>query len=111
MSLEYTLENITNAIAEVAATLPSTGKIIKMEFGMEAPIVYDGSVTPATVDNVDRDAAATIRMDYATFIALSEGKTSGPTAMMTGKLKVIGDMGAALGFQGIMDKVQQSLRG
>ncbi len=110
MSDELTLDAITTRIAEVAATLPSTGKIIKMEIGLASPIVYDGTVTPPVVDNSDKEANATISMEHATFIALAEGKTTGPAAMMMGKLKIAGDMPAALSFQAIMDRVQKTYR-
>jgi putative sterol carrier protein len=50
-------------------------------------------------------------MDNATFFELSEGKTTAPAAMMRGKLKIIGNMAAAMSFQGIMDKVQKSYLG
>jgi putative sterol carrier protein len=110
MTIELTIENITAKVAEVALTMPATGKLVRMEIGLALPIVYDGTVTPPTVDNTDRAGQATISMDYATFIALSEGKTSGPAAMMMGKLKIKGDISAAMSFQQIMNKVQQFYR-
>jgi putative sterol carrier protein len=110
MTEEINLANVTARVAEVAATLPATGKTVKMDVGFEAPIVYDGTVTPPTVDNVDRETNATISMDHDTFLALSEGKTTGPAAMMGGKLKIKGEMMAAMGFQGIMDAVQKASR-
>lgn len=111
MNIEVNLDTVTARIAEIAATLPSTGKTIKMDVGFDAPIIYDGTVTPASVDNADRDTDATIKMDNATFFELSEGKTTAPAAMMRGKLKIIGNMAAAMSFQGIMDKVQKSYLG
>jgi len=111
MDTEVNLETVTGRIAEIASTLPSTGKTIKMEVGFDSPIIYDGTKTPAQVDNIDRETDATIKMDNATFLELSEAKTTAPAAMMRGKLKIIGDMGAALAFQGIMDKVRKSYRG
>lgn len=110
MPVEINLENVTAKVAEVAATLPAIGKTVKLDVGFEAPIIYDGTVTPPTVDNVDRDTHATISMDNITFIELSEGKTTGPSAMMRGKLKVEGDMSAAMSFQAIMDAVQKASR-
>lgn len=111
MAMDLTIEAITAKIAEVAARLPPTGKRIRMEIGLEHPVIYDGRVSPAQVDNQDRDVDATIAMDFDTFVRLSEGKTSGPAAMMTGKLKIKGDMSAAMGFQPLMAKVQQEYRG
>lgn len=73
-------------------------------------IVYDGTVTPPLVDNSDKEANATINMEHATFIAQSEGKTTGPAAMMMGKLKIASNMPAALAFQSITDQVQKTHR-
>lgn len=111
MTAEINLNNVTTTIAEVAANLAPIGKKVKMDVGFSAPIIYDGTVTPAKVDNVDRETDTTIRMDHATFLALSQGQTTGPAAMMAGKLKITGDMGAAMAFQGIMDRVQKAYKG
>lgn len=111
MSTELTIEAVTAKVAEVAAKLPPTGKIIRMEIGLERPVVYNGQTSPASVDNVDREPSATISMDFPTFVALSEGKTTGPAALMAGKLKITGDMAAALAFQSVMDRVQKEWRG
>ncbi len=45
------------------------------------------------------DADATIQATEETFIAISRGELNPTTAYMTGKLKIKGDMGAALKLQ------------
>jgi len=45
------------------------------------------------------DADVTIRTSQETFSALASGEQNPTTAYMTGKLKVEGDMGAALKLQ------------
>jgi putative sterol carrier protein len=110
MSDKIDLLMVTTKIAEIAATRPSIGKTVKMDVGFDAPIVYDGTVTPAVVTNEDRETDAVISMDNETFIELSEGRTTGPSAMMRGKLKIKGNMGAAMSFQPIMDAVQKAWR-
>jgi putative sterol carrier protein len=58
--------------------------------------VVDGSVK---VTEGSTDGDVTIRASEETFKAIADGEQSPTTAYMTGKLKVDGDMGAALKLQ------------
>jgi putative sterol carrier protein len=58
--------------------------------------VVDGSVK---VTEGSTDGDVTIRVSEETFKAIADGEQSPTTAYMTGKLKVDGDMGAALKLQ------------
>jgi putative sterol carrier protein len=58
--------------------------------------VTDGDVT---VTEGGGDADATIRASEETFEAIANGEQNPTTAYMTGKLKIEGDMGAALKLQ------------
>jgi len=58
--------------------------------------VADGSVS---VTEGAGDADVTIRTSEETFSAIASGEQNPTTAYMTGKLKVEGDMGAALKLQ------------
>ena len=58
--------------------------------------VDDGKVT---VTEGGGDADVTIRTSQETFSAIARGDQNPTTAYMTGKLKVEGDMGAALKLQ------------
>ncbi len=58
--------------------------------------VADGSVS---VTEGPGDADVTIRTSGETFSAIASGEQNPTTAYMTGKLKVEGDMGAALKLQ------------
>ncbi len=58
--------------------------------------VADGKVT---VTEGAADADVTIRTSAETFSAIASGEQNPTTAYMTGKLKVEGDMGAALKLQ------------
>ena len=58
--------------------------------------VTDGDVS---VTEGGGDADATIRASEETFEAIARGEQNPTTAYMTGKLKVEGDMGAALRLQ------------
>jgi putative sterol carrier protein len=58
--------------------------------------VYDGKVT---VKEGNGDADATIAASEDTFEQIASGDLNATTAYMTGKLKVRGDMGAAMKLQ------------
>ena len=58
--------------------------------------VADGKVS---VTEGGGDADATIRASEETFSAIASGEQNPTTAYMTGKLKIEGDMGAALKLQ------------
>jgi putative sterol carrier protein len=58
--------------------------------------VSDGAVS--VTEGAD-DADATITADAETFERIAKGELNATTAYMTGKLKVKGDMGAALKLQ------------
>ena len=59
-------------------------------------VVADGNVN---VTEGTGDADVTIRTSPETFSAIASGEQNPTTAYMTGKLKVEGDMGAALKLQ------------
>lgn len=64
--------------------------------GMWKVDVSDGNVS---VSEGEADAEVTIRASEETFQAIASGEQNPTTAYMTGKLKVEGDMGAALKLQ------------
>jgi putative sterol carrier protein len=64
--------------------------------GMWKVDVVDGNVS--VTEGAD-DADVTIRASEETFQAVASGEQNATTAYMTGKLKVEGDMGAALKLQ------------
>jgi putative sterol carrier protein len=58
--------------------------------------VVDGSVSVAEGSG---DADVTIRASQETFTAIASGEQNPTTAYMTGKIKIDGDMGAAMKLQ------------
>ena len=58
--------------------------------------VTDGSVK---VNEGSTDGDVTIRASKDTFTAIAQGEQSPTTAYMTGKIKIEGDMGAAMKLQ------------
>src|SRR6476661_335786 len=70
-------------------------------FDIEGAGVWKVDVTDAGIEVTEGggDADVTIRASEETFRAISEGQQNPTTAYMTGKLKIEGDMGAAMKLQ------------
>jgi putative sterol carrier protein len=70
-------------------------------FDIEGAGVWKVDVTDAGIEVTEGggDADVTIRTSEETFRAIAEGQQNPTTAYMTGKLKIEGDMGAAMKLQ------------
>jgi putative sterol carrier protein len=70
-------------------------------FDIEGAGVWKVDVTDAGLEVTEggTDADVTIRASEDTFRAIAEGNQNPTTAYMTGKLKIDGDMGAAMKLQ------------
>ncbi len=66
------------------------------DVGIWTVIVTDGAVS---VEEGDHNADCTISASEETLMKISRGEANPTTAYMTGKLKIKGDMGAALKLQ------------
>ena len=66
------------------------------DVGQWTVTVEDGTVTVA---EGTREADCTIRASEETLVKIARGEANPTTAYMTGKLKIDGDMGAALKLQ------------
>jgi len=87
---------------EAQAWLP--GKRVKIDFGSEGPVMLDGAAQQVTEE--DGPADTTIKVSWADWQDLAEGKLDGMTAFMQGKLKVEGDMSNAMQLQGVFAKLR-----
>ena len=72
-------------------------------FDIEGAGVWKVDVTDAGVEVTEGggDADVTIHSSEETFRAIAEGKQNPTTAFMTGKLKIDGDMSAAMKLQNL----------
>ena len=94
--------------SEMAAKMNSAnawlpGKRVKIDFGDEGIVMLDGVANQATEE--DGAADTTIKVSWADWQALTSGQMDGMTAFMQGKLKVEGDMWAAMQLQGVLSKL------
>ena len=96
--------------SEMAAKLSSAnawlpGKRVKIDFGgEEGAVMLDGTANQVTEE--DGPADTTIKVSWADWQAMSSGQMDGMTAFMQGKLKVEGDMSAAMQLQGVLAKLK-----
>ena len=95
--------------SEMAAKLNSAnawlpGKRVKIDFGPEGAVMLDGVAQQVTEDAGAADT--TIKVSWADWEAMSSGQLDGMTAFMQGKLKVEGDMSAAMQLQGVLGKLR-----
>ena len=95
--------------SEMAATLNEKGawlpgKRVKLDFGDQGVVMLDG--TANAVNEEDGPADTTIKVAWTDWEAMRDGKLDGMTAFMQGKLKVEGDMSAAMQLQGVLAKLR-----
>ena len=80
------------------------GKRVKLDFGDEGVVMLDGAGQQVTEE--DGDADTTIKVTWADWQDMSDGKLDGMTAFMQGKLRVEGDMSNAMQLQGVLAKLK-----
>jgi acyl-CoA dehydrogenase len=95
------MSNIFDAISAQAANVAPFGAKLKFVLGDEI-ILIDGTGTSNVVSNNDEEAGCTISTDTETFMALKSGELNPMMAVMSGKVKIKGDMGLAMKLQSLI---------
>jgi len=95
------LAAILAGVQDQAAAVPAIGNSLKIDFG-EQKIFIDGTGDTNVVSSADLDADCTISITPENFLALTTGKLNPMMAMMTGKVKIKGDMGVAMKLQSLL---------
>lgn len=96
-----TLEELTAIVTKSAANAPAIGKTIKLELDLGV-VFIDLTSDSAIVSNEDNEADATITTTVETLQKLTTGDINPMMAVMTGKIKIKGDMGAAMKLQSLL---------
>ncbi len=98
-----TLEEITEGMRNRVGDDSGLDATLKFDFGDDGVIYLDGSSTPNTVTNEDKDADCTMKISKENFLAMVGGELDGTTAFMMGKLKIEGNMGVAMKLQSVLN--------
>lgn len=98
-----TVDQVATAMGDSMAVVP--GKRICLDFGAEGAIFLDGVANRVSTGTAPADA--TIRLSFANFMKLADGSLGGTMAFLTGKLKIDGDMAAAMQLQSVTAKMQR----
>lgn len=95
------LDVIVAKIEEQAAKISPIGATVK--FKLDDQVIYvDGTGEGNKISTDDKDADCVISTTMDTFIKLRNGDINPMMAMMTGKIKIKGDMGVAMKLQSLM---------
>lgn len=92
---------ITENFKTMAANAGAIDATIK--FKLDEGIVYvDGTGSSNVVSNEDKDADCVIITSSETLEKMQSGELNGMMAVMTGKVKIKGDMGVAMKLQTLL---------
>jgi|GEM_PF-13845 len=95
-----TIEELRGQISEKAGSISALGTTIKMV--LDGNVIYiDGSGDSNAVSSDDKDAECTVTTDMATFGEMVSGSLNPVSAVMGGRVKIDGDMTAAMKLQSI----------
>ena len=95
------LEQVTEEFRRRAGKAPNLGKSLKFVFD-EGVVHMDLSEDDATVTNDDKEADCTITTSLDTLNKLRKGELNPMMAVMSGKVKIKGDMGLAMKLQSLL---------
>jgi len=95
---ELGIDEIVKGIQSKASAVDALGKTLKFDFGGEQ-ITIDGTGAGNQVSANDADADCTIKLSKADFHKLVSGDLNPMNAVMSGKVKIDGDMGLAMKLQ------------
>jgi len=95
------IEHVTEQFQKAAEKMPTLGKSLKFQFD-EGVVFLDLTGDEAVVSNDDREADTTIITSIETLDGLRKGTINPMMAVMSGKVKIKGDMGLAMKLQSLL---------
>lgn len=94
------IEAILDQIQQRAAAAQPLGNTLKFDFG-DQQLYIDGTGEKNVVSTKDEDAACLVNTSLDDFLALTKGELNPMAAVMSGKVKIKGDMGVAMKLQSL----------
>ena len=102
-----TVREVAEIMSARNAVVP--GKRVRLDFGDKGTILLDGVSNIVSMGDVDAyasgDADTIIRVSFANFLAMAAGSLGGTMALITGKLKIEGDMSVAMQLQSVTSQI------
>ncbi|RMG86215.1 MAG: acyl-CoA dehydrogenase [Bacteroidetes bacterium] len=94
------LETIIEQIRQKAEAAPTLGNTLKFDFG-DSQLYIDGSGDKNIVSTENKEAACLVETSFEDFLALTKGELNPMGAVMSGKVKIKGDMSVAMKLQSL----------
>ena len=100
---DATLAKAVEVLQEKVSGVDAFGATVRFDFDGEGAILVDGNSEPPTVTtDADSEADCTITASEEAFREMMDGDLDPTSAYMTGKIKIDGDMGAAMSVARIL---------
>jgi alkylation response protein AidB-like acyl-CoA dehydrogenase/putative sterol carrier protein len=96
----HSFESILAGVSKKATETNAIGNTVKFDFGGQQ-LFIDGTGSNNTVSDENKDADCTVGISLEDFTRLVKGELNPMSAMMSGKLKIDGDMGVAMKLQSL----------
>lgn len=96
------LETLTTGMRERVGSKSGLDATVKFDFGDDGVIFLDGTTSPYSVSNEDKEADCTLSLKMADFMGIVKGDLDPTMAFMMGKLKVAGSMGIAMKLSSVL---------
>ena len=96
------VETILGQIKQKAAAANALGSTLKFDFG-DSQLFIDGTGEKNEVSTENKEAACLVETTFEDFLALTKGELNPMGAVMSGKVKIKGDMSVAVKLQSIFD--------
>ena len=97
------LTGVTQEISQIFGSASKIDKTIKFVLD-EGPVFIDLTNDQPVITNEDKAADMTVKTTAGTLRGIRDGDINPMMAMMTGKLKISGDMGLAMKVQSWLSK-------